>query len=179
MIPDSYNQMEKYYKNNRMSKKMRDYFIYHENFMKPWDGPAAIVFHDNNFIGAKIDRNGLRPLRYTLTKCGLVIMASEAGVVKVEDDNLIANYHMKSEEVFGLNLKSGEILKNKQIKMHEASKKKYGELVKQNVYDIKRNKKGLEFSNFIDSKFYSQNYNPAKYSITIEDLNKFLKPMSE
>ena len=67
MIPDSYNQMEKYYKNNRMSKKMRDYFIYHENFMKPWDGPAAIVFHDNNFIGAKIDRNGLRPLRYTLT----------------------------------------------------------------------------------------------------------------
>ena len=53
MIPDSYNQIEKYYNNNVMSRKMRDYFIYHENFMKPWDGPAALVFTDGNFIGQK------------------------------------------------------------------------------------------------------------------------------
>ena len=116
MIPDSYDQLQKYYKNNRMTQKMKNYFIYHENFMKPWDGPAAVVFSDGDFVGAKMDRNGLRPLRYTLTKCGLVIMASEAGVVNVDDDNLIANYHMKSEEIFGLNLNSGEILKNKEIK---------------------------------------------------------------
>ena len=70
-----------------------------------------------------MDRNGLRPLRYTLTKCGLVIMGSEAGIVEVDDNNLIANYHMKSEEIFGVDLKSGEILKNKNIKINEATKK--------------------------------------------------------
>ena len=179
MIPDSYDQLQKYYKNNRMTQKMKNYFIYHENFMKPWDGPAAVVFSDGDFVGAKMDRNGLRPLRYTLTKCGLVIMASEAGVVNVDDDNLIANYHMKSEEIFGLNLNSGEILKNKEIKMHEASKKNYGGLVKQNVFSLKRRKEGKEFSNFHNSYFFRKKYDPSKYGITLEDLNKFIRPMSD
>ena len=63
MIPDSYDQLQKYYKNNRMTQKMKNYFIYHENFMKPWDGPAAIVFSDGDFVGAKIDRKWSSPAK--------------------------------------------------------------------------------------------------------------------
>ena len=179
MIPDSYNQIKKYYKNDSMSKKMRDYFIYHENFMKPWDGPAAIVYTDGDFVGAKMDRNGLRPLRYSLTKCGLIIMASEAGVVNIEDNNLIANYHMKSEEIFGMNLKTGEILKNKQIKLKEASKKPYGKLVKNNVHYLKRIDGKKEFDCLMETKFYDSNFNPVDHGLNKEDISKFLMPMSD
>ena len=179
MIPDSYNQIEKYYNNNVMSRKMRDYFIYHENFMKPWDGPAALVFTDGNFIGAKMDRNGLRPLRYTLTKCGLVIMGSEAGIVEVDDNNLIANYHMKSEEIFGVDLKSGEILKNKNIKINEATKKPYGNLVKSNVHSIRRETRLKGFDNFLVAPFFQKSYDPTDYDLILEDMEKFIIPMSE
>jgi len=179
MIPDSYNQIKKYYKNDTMSKKMRDYFIYHENFMKPWDGPAALVYTDGDYVGAKMDRNGLRPLRYTTTKCGLIIMASEAGVVNIEDNNLIANYHMKSEEVFGINLKTGEILKNKKIKLKEASKKPYGKLVKNNVQSLKRADGKKEFDCLMETKFYDPDYNPVNHGLNGEDISKFLIPMSD
>ena len=179
MIPDSYNQIKKYYKNDLMSKKMKDYFIYHENFMKPWDGPAALVYSDGDYVGAKMDRNGLRPLRYTLTKCGLVIMASEAGVVNIEDNNLIANYHLKSEEVFGINLKTGELLKNKEIKIKEASKKPYGELVKGNVQTLERFDGKREFKNLMKTIFYDSDYNPFFHGLNLEDVSKFLRPMSD
>ena len=178
MIPDSYNQIKKYYKNDTMSKKMRDYFIYHENFMKPWDGPAAIVYTDGDYVGAKMDRNGLRPLRYSLTKCGLIIMASEAGVVNIEDNNLIANYHMKSEEIFGMNLKTGEILKNKEIKLKEASKKPYGKLVKNNVHSLNRSDGKKEFECLMETKFYDPNFDPVDHGLNKEDISKFLTPMS-
>ena len=178
MIPDSYNQIKKYYKNDTMSKKMRDYFIYHENFMKPWDGPAAIVYTDGDYVGAKMDRNGLRPLRYSLTKCGLIIMASEAGVVNIEDNNLIANYHMKSEEIFGMNLKTGEILKNKEIKLKEASKKPYGKLVKNNVHSLNRSDGKKEFECLMETKFYDPNFDPVDHGLNKEDISKFLMPMS-
>ena len=65
-----------------MTQKMKNYFIYHENFMKPWDGPAAIVFSDGDFVGAKIDRNG-SPAKIYLTKCGLVIMALKQELLKL------------------------------------------------------------------------------------------------
>ena len=179
MIPDSYNQIQKYYNKDSMSKKMRDYFIYHENFMKPWDGPAAIVYTDGDYVGAKMDRNGLRPLRYSLTKCGLVIMASEAGVVNIEDNNLIANYHMKSEEIFGMNLKTGEVFKNKEIKLKEASKKPYGKLVKTNVHSLKRSDGKKEFDGLMETKFYDPNFNPVDHGLNKEDISKFLMPMSD
>ncbi|MED5426615.1 MAG: glutamate synthase subunit alpha, partial [Candidatus Neomarinimicrobiota bacterium] len=126
MIPDSYSQNSKYYQNRTMNKKMHNYFVYHENFIEPWDGPAALVYTEGEFVGAKMDRNGLRPLRYTITKDGLVIMASEAGIIDVDDDNLVLHHHMKSEEIFGVSLSDGAIMKNKEIKIREASKKPYG-----------------------------------------------------
>ena len=179
MIPDSYEQNEKYYNNKKMNKMMRDYFIYHENFMKPWDGPAAIVFTDGDFVGAKMDRNGLRPLRYSLTKDGLIIMASEAGIVDVNENNIVSNYHMKSEEIFGLSLKNGEIFENKYLKAREASKKPYGKLVSDNLKVLKRKNAEKEFEHFpLEANTVAQNKFCA-YNIFEEDIKKFIEPLSE
>ncbi len=178
MIPDSYIEKTKYYQNRVMNKKMRDYFVYHENFMEPWDGPAALVFTDGNFIGAKMDRNGLRPLRYTITKDNLVIMASEAGIIEVEDKNLVLHHHMKSEEIFGVSLKDGTIIKNKELKIREASKKPYGKLLKNNLRVLERKEPKDEFGIFglpeegFDSKLR------ISFGWSKEDLTKFLIPMA-
>ena len=179
MIPDSYEQTEKYYNNKKMNEMMRDYFIYHENFMKPWDGPAAIVYTDGDFVGAKMDRNGLRPLRYSITNDGLLIMASEAGVVDVDEDNIISNYHMKSEEIFGLSLDEGKILENKFLKSREASKKPYGKLVSENLKVLKRSNSKKEFDKFSAYEYSLPLSKFCLYGIYDEDIKKFLLPLSE
>mgnify|MGYP001193521000 FL=1 len=178
MIPDSYSQNSKYYQNRTMNKKMHDYFVYHENFIEPWDGPAALVYTDGEFVGAKMDRNGLRPLRYTITKDGLVIMASEAGIIDVKDDNLVLHHHMKSEEIFGVSLSDGTILKNKELKIREASKKPYGQLLKNNLRVLKRKDASGEFGIFgSPAKGFDQRLRIA-FGWSKEDLTKFLVPMS-
>ena len=147
--------------------------------MKPWDGPAAIAFTDGDFVGAKMDRNGLRPLRYSITKDGLIIMASEAGIVDVDEDNIISNYHMKSEEIFGLCLEDGEILENKYLKAREASKKPYGKLVSDNLKVLKRGNAKEQFNRFVDSKNNTPQNKFASYNIFDEDIKKFIEPLSE
>tara|TARA_S200000501_G_scaffold54907_1_gene44999 strand:+ start:64272 stop:68768 length:4497 start_codon:yes stop_codon:yes gene_type:complete len=178
MIPDSYIEKTKYYKNRVMNKKMRDYFVYHENFMEPWDGPAALVFTDGDFVGAKMDRNGLRPLRYTITKDNLVIMASEAGIIEVEDKNLVLHHHMKSEEIFGVSLKDGTIIKNKELKIREASKKPYGELLKNNLRVLVRKEAKDEFGIFGLPKEGFDFKLRIAFGWSKEDLTKFLIPMA-
>ena len=178
MIPDSYYQNKKYYNNRDMNRKMRDYFVYHENFIEPWDGPAAVVYTDGDFVGAKMDRNGLRPLRYTITKDDLVIMASEAGIIEVDDDNLILHHHMKSEEIFGVSLSDGTITKNKELKIREASKKSYGQLLRNNLHVLKRQKPSDEFGIFgLPSDGFDQRLRIA-LGWSKEDLTKFLIPMA-
>ena len=178
MIPDTYSQKKKYYSNRDMNRKMRDYFVYHENFIEPWDGPAAVVYTDGDFIGAKMDRNGLRPLRYTITKDNLVIMASEAGILEVDDDNLILHHHMKSEEIFGVSLSDGTITKNKELKIREASKKPYGQLLKNNLHVLNRQNTSDEFGIFgLPSDGFDQRLRVA-LGWSREDLTKFLIPMA-
>ena len=178
MIPDSYSQNKKYYNNKDMNRKMRDYFVYHENFMEPWDGPAAVVYSDGEFVGAKMDRNGLRPLRYTITKDGLVIMASEAGIIEVDDDNLILHHHMKSEEIFGVSLSNGSIIKNKELKIREASKKPYRQLLRNNLHVLNRENSSNEFGMFgLPSGGFDQRLRIA-LGWSKEDLTKFLIPMA-
>ena len=99
-------------------------------------------------------------------------MASEAGIVDVDEDNIISNYHMKSEEIFGLSLEDGEILENKYLKAREASKKPYGKLVSDNLKVLKRGDAKEQFNGFVASKNKTpQNkfasYNILKYSTAL------------
>src|SRR5664280_2973337 len=82
MIPEAWS------KNDMMDPDRKAFYEYHATMMEPWDGPAAVVFTDGNIIGATLDRNGLRPSRYLITKDDLVILTSEAGTYKVGDENL-------------------------------------------------------------------------------------------
>ncbi len=141
MVPDPYSGFP------QMDRALIDFYMYHENFLEPWDGPAALIYTDGETVGAKLDRNGLRPLRYTRTKSGLVIMASEAGVVDVDDDDLIVHHHMASGEIFSVSL-SGGVENNSQIKDRIAHQAKYGLLMEKNFLRLKRESDEIEFGDF-------------------------------
>ena len=99
--------------------------------------------------------------------------------MNIEDNNLIANYHLKSEEVFWNKLENWRTIKKQEIKIKEASKKPYGELVKGNVQTLERFDGKREFKNLMKTIFYDSDYNPFFHGLNLEDVSKFLRPMSD
>ena len=172
LIPDPH------FYNSKMKKSLKDFFIYHENIMEPWDGPAAIVFTDGDVIGAKMDRNGLRPLRYSITKSGLVIMASEAGIMDIEDDDLLVHHHMASSEIFGVSLSGKRILRNHDIKNKIATSRAFSSLVNKNLITLERKSDKKEFSQFHLPKSGFDKRLRVALGWSKEDLTRFLIPMA-
>ena len=109
-----------------------DFYEYYSGIQEPWDGPALLVFSDGKQVGATLDRNGLRPARYCITKDGLVIVASEAGVVDIDEADIVEKGRLGPGQMIAVDLQSQEILKNWQLKQRIASKHPYGEWVQQN-----------------------------------------------
>lgn len=172
MIPDPY------YRNRRMPKSLKNFFIYHENFMEPWDGPAALIFSDGDHVGAKMDRNGLRPLRYSISDDGLIVMASEAGVVDIPDKNLILHHHMSSGEIFGLTLDGSGQIENKNLKLKVAGAAPYADLLKKLV-TIKRGLNEDEFADFELPESGFNKINRLLFGFDMEDLTRILIPMAK
>ena len=110
MIPEAFG--DKYH----MSEDKRAFYEYHAAVMEPWDGPAAIAFTDGTKIGATLDRNGLRPGRYTVTKDGLVIMASETGVIDVEPANVMEKGRLSPGKIFVVDTSIGRIVRDNEVK---------------------------------------------------------------
>src|SRR5262249_45342979 len=101
MIPEAWeNQRE-------MSPELRAYYEYHSFLMEPWDGPASIAFTDGRKIGAVLDRNGLRPSRYVVTKDGFVVMASEVGVLDVAPEDVLRKGRLQPGRIFFVDLEEG------------------------------------------------------------------------
>lgn len=166
------------YNDRNFPPALRDIYIYHENYMEPWDGPAAVVFTDGDFVGAKLDRNGLRPLRYSITRDGLVIMASEAGVVDIADENLVVHHHMTSGEIFGLALDGGGIIDDRTIKTRVASGGPYSELIRKNFMTLERGDIGAEFGDFaLPTGGFDKRLRRA-FGWSPEDLSHILVPMA-
>ncbi|MCF7822692.1 MAG: glutamate synthase large subunit [Candidatus Marinimicrobia bacterium] len=171
MVPDPYTGFP------QMDRELIDFYMYHENFMEPWDGPAALIFTDGDTVGAKLDRNGLRPLRYTRTKSGLVIMASEAGVVDVEDDDLIVHHHMSSGEIYCVSLNRG-VESNREIKHRIASQTDYGQLMEKNFLRLHRDEHATEFGDFaIPDGGFDKRIRLA-HGWHEESVERFTKPLS-
>jgi glutamate synthase domain-containing protein 1 len=99
MIPEAWS------KNDLMDPDRKAFYEYHATMMEPWDGPAAVVFTDGDIIGATLDRNGLRPSRYVVTKDGLVVLTSEAGTFSVDADNVAQKGKLQPGRMFILDLK--------------------------------------------------------------------------
>jgi len=109
-----------------------DFYEYYSAIQEPWDGPALLVFSDGKQVGATLDRNGLRPARYCITKDGLVIVASEAGVVDIPEADIVETGRLGPGQMIAVDLQTQEILKNWQIKQRIAKRHPYGEWLEQN-----------------------------------------------
>src|SRR6266851_784817 len=102
--------------NPELTSAQRAWCEYHAGMIEPWDGPAALAFSDGRFVGAALDRNGLRPARYTLTSHGLLILASEAGVVPCEAHEVVEKGRLGPGEMIAVDLEHGVLLRNSEIK---------------------------------------------------------------
>ena len=117
--------------NPHMKPEKRAFYEYHACVMEPWDGPAAIAFTDGRVIGATLDRNGLRPGRYVVTHDGLVVMASEAGVLDVPADQVKRKGRLQPGKMFLVDTVEGRIVSDKEIKQTLASRQPYGEWLRE------------------------------------------------
>jgi len=134
LIPEAWE------KHAAMSDAKKAFYQYHSCLMEPWDGPASIAFSDGTCIGAVLDRNGLRPSRYTVTKDGFVIMASEAGVLEVEPENVHAKGRLQPGRMFLIDTARGRIVDDEEIKAEIAARKPYRQWLAQNLLTLAQGK---------------------------------------
>ena len=113
--------------NKQMDAKRRAFYEYHAGLMEPWDGPAAVAFTDGRQIGATLDRNGLRPARYLVTNDDLVIMASEMGVLDIEESRIIKKWRLQPGKMLLIDLEQGRIIDDAEIKAELSGAKPYRE----------------------------------------------------
>ncbi len=119
MIPEPWSN------HDDMDDARRAFYEYHSSLMEPWDGPASIAFSDGIRVGAVLDRNGLRPSRYYVTKDGLVIMASEAGVLDIPPENILTKGRLQPGRMFFVDTEQGRIVDDDEIKRTAASERPY------------------------------------------------------
>ncbi len=115
-----------------MGPDLRGFFEFHAGLMEPWDGPAAVAFTDGRLVGALLDRNGLRPLRYTRTKDGFMVLASEAGVLDIPADQVAEKGSLRPGTMLLADLATGRLMKDAEIKMHLARHRPYRRWVEEN-----------------------------------------------
>jgi len=130
MVPEAWE------KDTTMSPEKRAFYEYNSCIMEPWDGPASVPFTDGNYIGALLDRNGLRPSRYTVTKDGFVIMASEIGVIDVAPENVVKHGRLEPGKMFLVDMNGGRIIEDQEIKTKVVSKHPYMEWVKHHTLPL-------------------------------------------
>jgi len=116
---------------NSVSPEERAFYEYHETLAEPWDGPAALAFSDGRFIGACLDRNGLRPARYKITKDGTVIMSSEAGVGDIPEKTIVEKGRLAPGEMIAIDTLEGKLLRNHEIKEMISKRQPYAQWVQQ------------------------------------------------
>jgi glutamate synthase (NADPH/NADH) large chain len=127
LIPEAWDGHE------TMSDEKKAFYEYHSCLMEPWDGPASMVFTDGEVIGATLDRNGLRPSRYYVTKDGLVVMASEVGVLDIPAENILLKGRLQPGKMFLIDTREGRIIDDTELKHKIAGEKPYRQWLNQNM----------------------------------------------
>ncbi len=160
-----------------MDARLRDFYKYHACLMEPWDGPAAIAVTDGRRIGAILDRNGLRPARYIVTKDGFVVMASEMGVLDIAPENISRSGRLEPGKIFFIDTEQGTIVDDAEIKEKVSTRRPYGEWVKDNMLDLadlpdtKDEGRGSRDEDVLTAL--------KAFGYTREDLKAIIKPMAE
>jgi len=127
MIPEAWE------KDRAMSDEKRAFYAYHACVMEPWDGPACIAFSDGRLVGATLDRNGLRPRRYATPNDGLVVMASESGVLPLADADVVTRGRLRPGRMFVVDTRRGRLVDDAELKSTIAARRPYGRWVEQNL----------------------------------------------
>jgi glutamate synthase domain-containing protein 2/glutamate synthase domain-containing protein 1/glutamate synthase domain-containing protein 3 len=131
MIPEAWQS------DINMPQQKKDFYEYHSALMEPWDGPASIVFTDGQYIGAVLDRNGLRPSRYYVTHDDKVIMASEVGVLPVEPSNVKIKGRLQPGKMFLIDFDQGRLIPDEELKNEFAAKRPYGRWLQNQKLELK------------------------------------------
>ena len=138
MIPEAWQS------DKNMGQDKKDFYEFNSALMEPWDGPASIVFSDGKYIGAVLDRNGLRPSRYYITHDDKCIMASEVGVLEVEPSNVKLKGRLQPGKIFLLDFDQGRLVSDEEVKQEIANKKPYGTWLKDQKVELKDIHNGLK-----------------------------------
>jgi glutamate synthase domain-containing protein 2/glutamate synthase domain-containing protein 1/glutamate synthase domain-containing protein 3 len=160
--------------NPDMDEDKRAFYEYHASLMEPWDGPASIAFSDGRVIGATLDRNGLRPGRYIVTKDDLVVLASEAGVIEVPPADIRKKGRLQPGRMFLVDTVQKRIISDKEIKKQLAGRKPYGEWLKEQQVTLEQLP---EPSRLIASNPETLLRRQRAYGYSEEDLRILLAPM--
>ena len=164
--------------NGGLSAEKKAFYEYHSCLMEPWDGPASVTFTDGVQIGAVLDRNGLRPSRYYITKDDLVIMASEVGVLDIAPERILKKDRLQPGRMFLVDTAQGRIISDEEIKETIASEQPYGEWIERNIIDLEALPDHPQLKNPDEDK-YSLTARQKVFGYTQEDLTLQIKSMSE
>ncbi len=167
---------EAWEKNEHMSDSKKAFYEFNSCLMEPWDGPASIPFTDGHYIGAILDRNGLRPSRYTLTKDNFLIMSSETGVLDIQPEQVAYHGRLEPGKMFLVNMNEGRIVQDEEIKNHVASLRPYRKWLDKNLVNLKEipAKKGP-----IDYDEIDLIQRQIIFGYTQEDIHSVIKPMAQ
>ncbi len=169
MIPEPWTAHES------MSDEKKAFYEYHSCLMEPWDGPASIAFTDGTMVGAVLDRNGLRPSRYYVTKDDLVIMASEAGVLPIEPERVASKGRLEPGRMFLVNMEEGRIVADDEIKNQVATEHPYREWINQHMVELATVKDAPMEA---DETFTPIIQRQTAFGYSFEDLRLLLTPMA-
>ena len=131
LIPEAWNH------NKNIDRARRDLYHYYATMMEPWDGPASIVFSDGDLVGALLDRNGLRPSRYYVTKDNYLILSSEVGVLPIDPAMVVKKDRLRPGKMLLVDTQKGKIIEDDDLKAYYAARRPYGEWLDQNLVYLK------------------------------------------
>ena len=168
LVPEAYG------KKFLMSEDKRAFYEYHASIMEPWDGPAALVFTNGRYIGATLDRNGLRPARFTVTRDGFIIMASETGVLEVPGEQISSRGRLRPGKMFLVDLDQNRVIPDNEIKAKISRQKPYRRWLNKNRIELR----GLFSPSEIPAEpIEERRRKQHAFGYSEEELNMIINPM--
>ena len=168
MIPEAWERHES------MEASRRAFYEYHSSLMEPWDGPASVCFTDGTVIGAVLDRNGLRPSRIWVTDDGLVVMASEAGVLNLDPERVVQKLRLQPGRMFLVDTAQGRIVSDEEIKAELAAEQPYQEWLDAGVFRLD----DLPQGDYVRMPHHRVVLRQQAFGFTYEELNLLVAPMA-
>ena len=168
MVPESFNDK------NPISEDLKAFYEYHSILMEPWDGPAALLFADGRFAGGMLDRNGLRPARYTITKNDMMVVASEVGVMDFDPQDIAEKGRLQPGKILLIDTQEGKIYYDGEIKEQLATQHPYRQWLNTNRIQLEKIHSGRKVSNSVDNLLQKE----MEFGFGEEDVDGTIVPMS-